>query len=78
LLPGDALVLYTDGVTEARSPEGFFGEHGLRAVLASVAGCRADEIAAAVCDAATDHAAGSSADDIAVLVVCAPDGSSRS
>ncbi|CAN5507383.1 hypothetical protein BH23ACT3_BH23ACT3_18570 [soil metagenome] len=77
LLPGDALVLYTDGVTEARSPDGFFGEEGLRAVLASVAGRSADEIAAAVCDAATDHAAASSADDIAVLVVRAPAGRPR-
>lgn len=29
LLPGDLLVLYTDGVTEARSDSGFFGENNL-------------------------------------------------
>lgn len=33
---GDALVLYTDGTTEARDPEGnFFGEDGLRDMLAT-------------------------------------------
>ena len=31
---GDGVVLYTDGVTEARSPEGFYGEERLRATVA--------------------------------------------
>jgi serine phosphatase RsbU (regulator of sigma subunit) len=36
LLPGDSILLYTDGVTEARSPDGaFFGEDRLRALLRS-------------------------------------------
>jgi serine phosphatase RsbU (regulator of sigma subunit)/PAS domain-containing protein len=69
LRAGDALVLYTDGVTEARSPDGFFGEQGLRAVLADTAGRSADELAAAVCDAVTEYAAAATTDDIAVLVV---------
>jgi hypothetical protein len=42
LMPGEALVLYTDGVTEARSPDGdFFGEGRLRDLLSSCAGCDA-------------------------------------
>ena len=31
--PGDGIVFYTDGVTDARSPDGFYGEKRLRATL---------------------------------------------
>ncbi len=42
---GDAVLFYTDGVTEARGPEGFLGEERLEQLLASCRGLAAEEIA---------------------------------
>ena len=45
LSPGDAIVAHTDGVTEARSPDGaFYGEERFTALLRSLAGRSASEI----------------------------------
>lgn len=68
---GDALVLYTDGVIEARGPGGFFGEDRLREVLRDLAGMPAQRIANAVANAALAHTGGPAEDDIAVVVVSA-------
>ena len=52
LAPGDALILYTDGVTEALNGAGeMFGEERLWDVIAGSQGGSADEMIGAICGA---------------------------
>jgi len=75
LMPGEVLVLYTDGVTEARSPDGdFFGEGRLRHLLRSSVGCDAVTLAKRIKDDVLDFQEGYPRDDLAVLVLRARDG----
>ncbi len=71
LLPGEKLVIYTDGVTEARNTAGeFFGRERLREVCAAhaVDGCAA--IHDAIQDAVAAFSEGASqSDDITVVVL---------
>jgi len=72
--PGDALVLYTDGVTEARQGPHQFGEDRLMEALRAAAGAGsavevADRVVRAVDDFRDPAAA---ADDIAVVVIRVP------
>lgn len=69
LRPGDALVLYTDGVTEARRAREMFGEERLRELLGRPAGRSAEEIAEAVESAVVAFHGGPLDDDLAVLVL---------
>ena len=74
LAGGDALVFYTDGVTEARSPDGaFFGEERLLSLLRACPGCDASSLAARVEDAVLDFQENNSRDDMAVLVLRVPE-----
>ena len=68
LRPGDTLVLYTDGLTEARAPFGMWGEEEL---LAAVAAAPMDG-AAGLVDSLVASALGDRAaprDDLAVLAL---------
>jgi len=66
---GDALVLYTDGVTEARMPDGFFGDERLVAVLEECRGADAAEIITAMTSALEKAEDGPRRDDMAILVL---------
>ncbi|MFU8891276.1 MAG: PP2C family protein-serine/threonine phosphatase, partial [Anaerosomatales bacterium] len=72
LAPGDLLVLYTDGVIEARNGERFFGEERLADLVRSLYGNSAQQIAQAIADAAWEHGGRVLRDDIAVLAIGAP------
>lgn len=68
--PGDTLVLYTDGVTEAGAIDGSpFGVERLLAALGEAAGGGAQEIALAVENAVRRHQPGPPRDDKALLVM---------
>ena len=66
---GDTVVLYTDGVTEARTADGFFGVEGLTEVLSDCAGCSPGEVAERVDAAVLASANSDVADDLAILAV---------
>ena len=65
----DLMVLYTDGVTEARGATGMLGGDQLAAVLRESAGLDAPSVAARIESAALEIQEGNPRDDIAILVV---------
>jgi|tagenome__1003787_1003787.scaffolds.fasta_scaffold20952552_2 PAS domain S-box-containing protein len=69
--PGDVLVLYTDGVTEARHGNGLLGERGLRKTLRD-APPTANGVVDAVERRAVEVQGGHPRDDIAIVAVAAP------
>ncbi len=69
LAPGETLVLFTDGVLEARRGDEFFGEDRITEILQQSIGSSTQEIATTLSDAAIDFQDGHTRDDIAVLVL---------
>jgi hypothetical protein len=72
LEPQDTLVVYTDGITEARGGPGgeeLFGTSRLRAVLAECAGAPVERVVARVDEAVQQWTDGKSRDDIALLAI---------
>ena len=69
LTPGDVVVLYTDGVPEARRGREFFDDERLYAVVSGAVGMAAQQIADRIVAAALDFQSGDARDDIAVVVI---------
>ena len=67
LRPGDTVLLYTDGVTEAGSPDAEIGEEGVAALLAEMRDMSPEQIVDAIEQAAVDAQAGKPRDDIALV-----------
>ena len=69
LTVGDALVLYTDGVTDAVGAEGRFGDDRLVAALAGARPASADDLVRSVAAALDGFQSAVQRDDIAMLVL---------
>jgi serine/threonine protein phosphatase PrpC len=72
LEPGDSVLLYTDGVTEARAPDGtFFGEQRLTDLIIRnlAAGLPAPETMRRVVRALLEHQQGNLSDDASLVLV---------
>jgi phosphoserine phosphatase RsbU/P len=70
LAPGELLLLYTDGITEAHPADGpLFGEDRLKQLLQSVATKPAAEACQSIIQAATDYSRGELCDDATVLAL---------
>ena len=67
--PGDSLVLYTDGVTEGRSADGYYGAHRLAAAVSRCAGATADGIAGALLEDVCAFQHDRLSDDVAIFVM---------
>jgi serine phosphatase RsbU (regulator of sigma subunit) len=71
---GDGLLLYTDGVTEARRVGGngrsvFFGDARLSSVVAGMDGSEPADVVARVRDEVMDHTGGSLEDDVCLVAM---------
>jgi serine phosphatase RsbU (regulator of sigma subunit) len=70
LAAGDAVVFYSDGISESFSPKGEeFGVEGVKSTLTGLGGRSAESVGRALLDAASAHRAGREADDDVTLLV---------
>lgn len=69
---GDSIILYTDGVIEARSDGETFGGERLQAIVAGCLGKTASKIAKEIEKAVLGFAGGPIGDDVAVMVIRIP------
>jgi PAS domain S-box-containing protein len=69
LAPGDSLVMYTDGVTDATGEDGRFGLERLVGMLRGANGLGADDIASRIDEALRAFQVGAQRDDVALLVI---------
>lgn len=68
--PGDVLLLYTDGSTEARNPQGlFFGEDGLREAVASEVSKGFEDVCDRILGDVEAFAGGTLGDDVALVAL---------
>jgi sigma-B regulation protein RsbU (phosphoserine phosphatase) len=70
LAPGDKVVIYTDGVTEAQNATGeFFGKRRLREIVAAHAAASCQSLHDAIQQAVAEFTEGASQSDDITLVV---------
>ena len=69
LHPRDTLLLYSDGVTEARGATDFFGDHRLKAHLTHLGRLPASAIVESLAVAVSEHVGDRRHDDIAIMAV---------
>ncbi|MCC5952414.1 MAG: serine/threonine-protein phosphatase [Acidimicrobiia bacterium] len=69
LATDDLLLVYTDGLAEARSGDQLFGEERVAGMLRRDPGVAADVLCKSLLEAATDFSSGSITDDVAILAI---------
>jgi hypothetical protein len=75
---GDTLLLYTDGVTEARGPGGFFGTERIVSLLGRSTHVDVGNLAHEILKEVTDYASAALDDDVAILALERADGTRSS
>jgi serine phosphatase RsbU (regulator of sigma subunit) len=66
---GDLLLAYTDGLSEARSSDGMFGEERIMATFRRDPTAPADSVCKSLLEAAEDFSSGPLTDDVAILAI---------